>query len=155
MATKRTSTEDKIINGVFQPSKHGNRSDGIDDTRLYKPPEVTGEAAKYWRDMGPRLEADGRLKYEDRLMFTQLCQAVKHYKRIASEINKLEKTLAKTTDLDEQFKIHKMIGALQTQWKQVISILEKLSRSFGLTPYDRGAIDIKPVNKKNADPFFG
>jgi phage terminase small subunit len=100
------------------------------------PKGVTGEAARHWREMAPRMVGAGTLTTVDLPAFARYCRTLALWEKMMGRL--------------ERAKVIERADVLA--WDKVTETLRKLDAAFGQTPADRADLKL-PEKEANADPF--
>ena len=140
MSRHRKPVEMRLLDGTYQPSRHGPLPADLGDAFAppVKPSDLKGDASKLWDTLTVMLA--GVVRDRDGLMLAELCQWW-------AELRRVKTVLAATTPDAKGYNGLLVAAAVCTDK------LDKIASRFGLTPSDRaklGAESTGPVKPRVA-----
>ncbi|BDG62329.1 phage terminase small subunit P27 family [Caldinitratiruptor microaerophilus] len=141
---RRKPTALKVLSGTARPDRMKNEP----KPRPVAPPCPKGlpkEARRLWKEMAPKLERLGLLTETDGPAFADLCLCWARLKEAERDIS--ERGLLVD---GERGKVKNPAAQLAREYR---AAAQKWAARFGLTPADRGVLDL-PQQEDEADDFL-
>jgi phage terminase small subunit len=135
MGRPRKPIEAKILDGTYREDRDGPLPQAVFEGVPSPPPDMKGDALKFWKKHVPELVAKGIAKAIDGPQLALMCEWWAKYQRFSRMIEKMKN--------EDRRLVQAMTGCAIASDK-----FDKIAARFGLTPSDRAKLRVSDQPKK-------